>query len=75
MTEAEIIKWLGLTGMVSKLRPEIVAGMADVQVPASDTDILVAFAAFLKCAGPPRKPDRKLRGDNATDIPNLRPRG
>lgn len=56
MTEAEIKAWLGFPPDLPRtLRPEIVAGMADVPCPpAGPTDEHIAvFTAFLACTGPP----------------------
>jgi hypothetical protein len=55
MTESEITEWLGYTDeMVNgrKLKPEIVTGMADVEVPTDNGDLeqIKAFRAFLQCS-------------------------
>jgi hypothetical protein len=59
MTEPEIIAWLGyrpedVSGRV--LLPQIVNGMKDVSMPASDAEHIEVFKAYLECAPPKHHP-------------------
>lgn len=54
MTPQEICQYLGVPD-TSKLKPEIIASMAETKVPVTDEEHIQAFRDFLKSGVKPSK--------------------
>lgn len=67
MNEREVREYLGVGETCPHLdvHPDILAGMADVEVPATDEENIEAFRVFLKCT--PGFNRSLIRRDNITE--------
>lgn len=64
MNPQEVAEWLGVAPLPDdvEVREAILRGMAEVKVPCTDEEHLVAFRAFLACAGCPGSVLKRERG-------------